>query len=447
MDSQLSRRRFLRLAAASALHAVLCQVCQSGCGAPAVDAGPRQWVETGHPVPELVSFDHTMRDYMQSRSIPGGALAVTRHSRLVFARGYTYSNDPEDLLVQPTSLFRIASLSKPFTACSTLKLSQDGQLPLSARLVDLLALDPPAGQTPDPRLSDVTVLNLLQHLGGWDAGATFDPMFRDLAISAALGVPLPISKANITTYMTEQPLQRDPGTLHAYSNYGYALLGEIIAAISGQSYAGYVGQSVFAPLGVTRPTLGRALPALRLPDEVKYHSQYSGVTVLDDSGVTVAAPYGAWNVENMDAHGGWLASAVDVARFVSTFDDPATSPVLGPVAVETMFGLPENIDPGSYTPGDWYYGCGWAVRDWGQGVRNTWHTGSLDGTYALVVRRFDGTNWCAPFNQRDDPSGLSYEVIDDLLHVAADSVTTWPDHDLFDEYLWQERIFMPLISG
>ena len=64
---------------------------------------------------------------------------------------------------------------------------------------------------------------------------------------------------------------------------------------------------------------------------------------------------------------------VDLVRFASTFDDPASSPVLDPASVSTMYSLPENIVPSTYMPGGWYYACGWAVRDWGNGIRNTWH--------------------------------------------------------------------------
>lgn len=308
-----------------------------------------------------------------------------------------------------------------------------------------MTLVPPAGQTPDPRLANITVRNLLQHLGGWDRSSTFDPMFRDAIISAALGESLPISQASILTYMTGQPMQHDPGTTYAYSNYGYCLLGRVVAAVTGKSYQEYIKQKVFTPLAVSRPILGRTLPAYRLSTEVKYHSQFSAPTVFSSSGANVPRPYGGWNLENMDSHGGWLASAIDLVRFASSFDDPATCPILNSASITTMFGLPENIPPGSYTPGDWYYSCGWAVRDWGGGNRNTWHDGSLDGTYTLLVRRgSDKTNWCVLFNQRDDASGLSYADIDDLLHNAANAVTIWPDHDLFPEYL-SKFVYLPQV--
>ena len=399
-------------------------------------SGAREWSATGAEWPALASFDTTMRSFMEARNIPGGALAVTRNGKLVLARGYTFSNDSEDRAVEPDSLFRIASVSKPITAVAVLRLVQDGNLDLSAKVKDLLDLAPASGRSPDPLLGSITVLHLLQHLGGWDKKRlNFLPQLHDLGIAEELGVSLPISKADIATFMTGKLLDHAPGATYAYSNYGYNLLGQVIEQVTGESYEAYVNRRVFQPLGVVRPALGRTRLEYRLMNEVRYHTRSRKQSVLEDCGPSVPACYGGWNIENMDSHGGWLASAVDLVRFASTFDDPASSPVLDPASVATMYGLPENIAPSAYTPGDHYYACGWSVRDYSNGIRNTWHSGFLHGTRTLLVRRRDGLNWCVLFNQSADASGLSYPAIDRQLHLAANAVTQWPDHDLFDDLL------------
>ncbi|MCH7920333.1 MAG: beta-lactamase family protein [Planctomycetes bacterium] len=389
---------------------------------------------TGPAVPALAEFDTAMCDFMQARSIPGGSLALTHKERLVLARGYGAGE--QDLTVKSTSLFRIASVSKPLTATAMLRLVQDEQTTLSTRVSDILEGQAPGPGTGDPYREEMTVQHLLQHLGGWDRGKTFDPMFRDFEIAKAQGVALPIQKQDIMDSMKGQPLQHRPGQTYAYSNYGYLLLGRMIEAITGRSYEDYVRATVLAPLGIVRPRLARTLPEHRYPNEVTYHSSNSGKTVFDASGRQVPAPYGAWNIENMDAHGGWLASAVDLVRFAASFDGLDASPVLSPAAIKKMFQLPGNRPADVYQRGDAYYGCGWSVRDWGNGRRNTWHGGSLPGAHTLLVRRWrDSLNWCVLFNQREDPSGLSYSDIDPLLHKAADSVKAWPTHDLFREFL------------
>jgi CubicO group peptidase (beta-lactamase class C family) len=315
---------------------------------------------------------------------------------------------------------------------AVLKLVQDGQLDLGARITDILTFDPPAGQHVDPRLNDVTVTHLLYHLGGWDTKELgYDPMFSDLRVSKALGVPLPVSQTNIITFMSGVPLNYEPGTTYAYSNYGYMLLGRIIEAVSRQPYEAYVKQNVLEPLGIAHMQLGRSLPEDRLPGEVTYHSDFTGPTVFDATRADVPRPDGGSNLENMDAHGGWVANVVDLARFAASFDQPGSSSVLTRDMIAQVFKAP----PG--TTEERYYGMGWQVLRFGFNQMNTWHTGSLDGTLTLMVRRSDGIDWIAFFNERDsknDPSGDSYWEIDDLLHVAADAVSSWPDHDLFGQF-------------
>ena len=66
--------------------------------------------------------------------------------------------------------------------------------------------------------------------------------------------------------------------------------------------------------------------------------------------------------------------------------------------------------------------------------RNTWHTGSLPGTFTIVVRTYNGMSWAALFNRRDDASGKSYGDIDAALWTAANGVKSWPTNDFFPTY-------------
>ncbi len=396
----------------------------------------RQWQVTGRDVSELSSFDNTMKTFMTSRNISGGALAVTYNSRLVLARGYTYTDDPQDITtVQPTSLFRIASISKPITAAAIMRLVQEGRLKLSDKLTSILTLKPPAGQTADSRLANITVLNLLQHLGGYDS-VKANLEGEDIQIAKSLNLSLPISKYDIMTYMTGQPLQNIPGTAYAYSNYGYLLLGRIIEKITGQSYEDYVRQQILLPLGISQMRIGRSFSEFRQYNEVIYHSDYTKISVFDNSSRIVPAQYGGRNLENGDSIGGWLASAIDLARFASMFDNSFANPVLNKNSVTTMFALPENMNPAQYKLGDWYYACGWNVRDYGNNYVNTWHAGGLEGTYALMVRFASGIiNYTVLFNH-DDLSGQSnYGDIDTMLKDAFNALSAWPQHDLFSEYM------------
>ena len=382
------------------------------------------------------AFDREVEAFMRVRKVPGGALAVVKNRRLVYARGYGWMDREKGISVRPDSLFRIASLSKPITAVAVLKLVEDGKLDLDARPFDLVKLAPlPSADTKrDPRLGQITVRQLLQHTAGWDRGRSFDPMFRSRQIAQAAAEPPPASPQAIIRYMLGRKLDFDPGTRYAYSNFGYCVLGRVIEEVSGQPYEKSVQEKVLAPIGIRRMRLGATMTSA--PEEVHYYTpgESKADSVFPDMPKKVPWPYGGFYLEAMDAHGGWIASVTDLARFAAALHDPEHSPLLKPASFRTMHAPPpppaSRKKDGSLEPA--YYGCGWSVRPVGkEGKASYWHTGSLPGTSALLVRRWDGLSWAVLFNQRSEDKKLPDSAIDPALHRAADAVTEWPDEDLF----------------
>ena len=382
------------------------------------------WTTTGTAVSALAGFDNQMKAFMQARGITAGQLAVTYKGRLVLARGYSTSTA---LTVNPTSLFRVASLTKSFTAAAIVKLVQDGKLSLSTPVGNILGITPPTGQTLDSRWSTITLWKLLQHLGGWDRDVSGDPLAKNAVISRTLGVPMELQHADVIKYMAGQKLDFNPGTKVAYSNFGYLLAGRVIEKVSGLSYASYVQQKLLTPLKIKRMALGYTIA--KHAGETSYESQYTAPTVLDMSGKIVAAPYGSFSMRLHDANGGWIASAPDLVRWAKMFDAPSS--VLNSTSLSRFWSKPST----GVNPDGWYYGLGWQVRPVTGGTgRNTWHTGSLPGTYSIVVRTYNGMSWAAVFNRRDDASGKSYGDIDAALWAAANGVKTWPTNDFFPTY-------------
>lgn len=415
---ELSRRNLGKLVVATGGAAALGTAVIRSADAAAT------WTATGTAVPALAGFDNQMKSFMQARGVTAGQLAVTYKGRLVLARGYSTEST---LAVQPTSLFRVASLTKSFTSAAILKLVQDGKLSLTTPVTSILTFTPPAGQTVDPRLKTVTIKRLLQHLGGWDRDVSGDPTAMSATISNALGVPMELHHADVIKFMAGRKLDYAPGTKAAYSNYGYLLAGRVIEKVSGLPYATYVQQKLLTPLKITRMAQGYSIA--KHAGEVPYSSQYTAKTVLDNSGTVVAAPYGSFSMRIHDANGGWIASAPDLVRWAKMFDAPST--VLNSTSLASVWAKPET----GVTDG-WYYGLGWQVRPTTQGGtgRNTWHTGSLPGTFTLMVRTYNGMSWAALFNRRDDASGKSYGDIDAAMWTAAQGVRTWPTNDLFPKY-------------
>ncbi|HEX2722882.1 MAG TPA: serine hydrolase domain-containing protein [Gemmatimonadaceae bacterium] len=235
---------------------------------------------SGVQVPGMESYEKIIPDLMRKYGIPGGAVAVVRDGKLIYARGFGYADVENKTPVQPDALFRIASVSKPITGVAIMKLVEEGRLKLDDRVAPLIAyLTPAPGATVDPRWQQITIRQLLNHTAGWDrdkAGG-FDPMFRPAIAAAAVNAPAPASAETIIRYMKGMPLDFNPGDKHVYSNFGYAILGRVIERVSGMPYEEYVRTRVLQPLGANRTRLGKTRMRDALADEVKYYFPGMGV--------------------------------------------------------------------------------------------------------------------------------------------------------------------------
>jgi N-acyl-D-amino-acid deacylase len=393
--------------------------------------------------PELTPFDDMMTSFLEKHSIPGAALAVSKDGKLVYAKGFGYADPDKKAPVRPRSLFRIASISKPFTAVAILQLVEQEKITLDDKVFDILNLEEriPEGAQLDPRWKDITIQQLLRHTGGWDRDKSFDPMFRQVDFARQFDAIPPASPEQIIRAMLGVPLDFDPGERYAYSNFGYCMLGRVIETITNQPYEQALRSSVLAPLGINGMKIGRTRLSDRARHEVRYVTPPRGRAKSifpEDFGQSVLSPYGAFSLETLDSHGGWIASAVDLVRFASALDADASPSILKQSTIETMFTRPEGLagnNPDG-TPKDSFYALGWMVRPTGEGRANTWHSGSLDGTSTILVRRHDGLAWAVLFNTRNTPTRVEPAgAIDPLVHQAADQVKDWPAIDLFPRLL------------
>ena len=394
---------------------------------------------TGTVIPGMVSYDQLASTLLTKYGIPGGALAVARNGKLVFARGYGYANKATGELVQPDSRFRIASLSKPITSAAILLLLQRGKLSLDQRVFDILSYEPLPGESVDPRLATITIRHLLEHSGGWNRDTTFDPMFLPVAIAAATGTPAPATTDSIIRFMMGKPLQFNPGSDYNYSNFGYALLGRVVETISGQPYAKFVREQVLAPSGAACMEIGHSLQAQSLPGEVKYYDFPAAPTApsIYGTGAKVSRPDGGFHLEAMDAHGGWVSSTVDYLRFVLSVDARNDRPdILAEETIKLMIARPAI--PHWKTSASWY-AKGWQVQPL-KGEATWWHTGGLAGTTTLVVRNDGGVAWAAFFNSQPSNVEAFVDELDSGMWNALGSVTSWPSYDQFQS-------FAPCASG
>jgi N-acyl-D-amino-acid deacylase len=401
----LSRRRFLGLSAAFAT-------------APSAWAQTAEVTATGERVPELAAFDELMDRFVREQGVPGAGLAIAHRGQLRYARGFGLADRDTGAPVRPTTRFRIASVSKPFTAVAILKLVEQRKLGIDDPVLPLLG-----HPAKDPRWARITVRHCLQHRGGWDRAIAGDPISQTGKIFQTTGIPPPHHPSLIVRYMLSQPLDFDPGARMAYSNLGYLVLGRVIAKIAGADYEDHVRTAVLKPLGLNSMKLGKATWANREPDEARYHTRDNrkGRSLYDPFGETVPAPYGTENFEGFEAHGGWIATATDLVRFADAFHDPARCPLMKPETIGLLQARPEGAagheEDGK--PKAAYYGCGWMVRPVKDGQANLWHGGLIAGSEALLVRRWDGWSWAVLFNTQGARDGRTLTGnIDSRLHQA-----------------------------
>ncbi len=337
--------------------------------------------------------------FRQQFAVPASSIAISRNGQFVYDQAVGMGDRQHLTQVQQSSLFRIASLTKPITSVTIFSLIEQGKLNLTDKVFGpsgILGIK--YGKPPyKPYITDITVDNLLTHTsGGWPNDNT-DPMMHNNGWDQT---------KLITETIANVPLTNPPGTHWAYSNFGYCILGRVIEQVTGQPYASYVQANILAPCGISTMQIAANKESQRAPNEVVYYGQYS-----ED-------PYKI-NITRMDSHGGWIASSTQLVQFLNhVAGAPGIPALLKPATIQTM-----TTPAPAYPPGPARYARGWMVRDNGAG--NWWHNGSLPGSTTIMVRTSTGMCWAALTNTRTQPSNEIDTAIDQMMWDMVRTVPAW----------------------
>jgi len=342
---------------------------------------------------------------------------VTSNTRLVFAKGYTWA-EPGYPVVLPTTVFRIASVSKTFAGVAAHQLIAAGKLQLTDTVQGILGLKTPTGTAPaDPGFAAITVEDLLLHRSRLDP----DLFTHDAATAAAFGVPLPVTEAQIASYKATETLLATPPE---YNNWGYELLGMVVAkAASAPSFFNRIKASILDPLQITRIRLASSLATTSYADEARYHRTaekllqlVTAPSVMTSDQPLVAEGYGNVHLENDAASGGLAAAAVDLARFIAAFSVNLGSPMLPRSAILTMLNLAANS--GLPRAGHGFD----SVQPLGSSFRCS-KGGSLSTSENGIEFDLDGVGIAIAYNGANDDvlAKTQWPVI-----RAAIAATTWP---------------------
>jgi D-alanyl-D-alanine carboxypeptidase len=349
-------------------------------------------------VTDIAVFDDAVKAFMSKHAVPGVSIAATHNERLVYVKAYGKQDLEAGTDTTSASLFRLASVSKPITSVAIMRLVEEGKLTLADKVFGAGALlGTQYGSQPYGKwITDITVSHLLHHVaGGWTNDFS-DPMFTNPAMTA---------DQLISWTLDNRPLVKQPGTAYAYSNFGYCILGRVIERLMATTYEQAVRILVLQPLGITDMAIGGNTLADRLPNEVKYYGDAFG------------SAYGM-NVHRMDAHGGWIANARDLAKLLVHADGFGNKPDILSASSIAAMTTPSSANKN--------YACGWAVNF----VNNWWHTGGLPGTATEVIRGSNGWNWVILVNTQKPTSSFLGDM-DAVLWKALSTLDDEPSYDLF----------------
>ena len=296
-------------------------------------------------------IDELFRDF-DKPDAPGASVMVIRNGKVLCAKAYGLANVEKATRNTARTNFRLASLTKQFSAMAIMIQADAGKLNLDDSITKFFPEFPEYGRA-------ITVRHLLNHTSG----------LVDYEDILPKGTTIPVLDINVLRLLQQQDhTYFSAGTKYRYSNSGYALLALIVEKTSGMTFAAFLKQKIFRPLGMTNSmayesgisqVANRAFGYAKSSDGWKLNDQSLTSSVLGDGGV--------------------YSSVEDLFKW-----DQA---LYGTKLVSRRM-LKAAFAPGKSTLHDngVQYGFGWFLSDY-RGLRNIWHYGSTAG-FATRISRF-----------------------------------------------------------
>ena len=279
----------------------------------ASSAPPAQFTDPNRVTKLSSSFgeiDRVFREYADREHIPGAVWGIVIDGRLAHVGVTGYRDVASKSPVDSGTVFRIASMTKSFTALSILRLRDEGKLslddPAEKWVPELAGLKYPT--TDSPRL---TIRHLMSHATGFPE----DNPWGDQQLA--------VTDEQMSKMMRDGiPFSNAPGVAYEYSNFGFAILGRIVTKASGMPYRQYITANILRPLGMTSTSLEpRSVPAARIAQGYRWEDEQWKLEPQ--------LPDGAFG-----SMGGMLTSTRDLGVWVGMFlgawpphDGPETGPV------------------------------------------------------------------------------------------------------------------------
>ena len=341
--------------------------------------------------PERFELDGAIIDFLISdydmEIGPGAALLITENGNIIYSKGYGLANLEESIPITSATNFRLASLTKQFTAMCIMILNSRGQLDYERTLTDIFPDFPEYG-------SNITIKHLLHHTSGLIDYFTLiaDTVSQQLKDQDVLNLMM----AQTTTHFP-------PGTEYRYSNSGYALLAMIVESVSGKGFADFLEEEIFFPLGMSN-SIAFEDGISTVENRAYGYSQIDSEFIRDDQSITSAVL----------GDGGIYSSLDDMFKW----DRILNTEELVPFAILNEAFVSGTLDNGSETG----YGFGWLLDSYLYRIRS-YHTGSTRGFRNVYMRFPDEKMSIVILTNRN--SGSPIEIANQIMEYIFTSNSTY----------------------
>jgi CubicO group peptidase (beta-lactamase class C family) len=298
---------------------------------------------------DALDLDDLFQDYSRPNA-PGAAIMIIKHGQVLAAKTYGFANIEEHIPVTTETNFRLASLTKQFTAMAIMILWERQKLSYEHHLTDFFHDFPAYGRA-------ITLRHLLNHTSGLLDYETLVPPKTTRQLSDADVLAL-LSKQSRTEF--------PPGTRYKYSNSGYALLSCIVEKLSGLSFAEFLQQNIFTPLQMTH-TVAHREGITTIPDRAFGYSSKNAAFPRTDQSLTSAVL----------GDGGIYSSLSDLYQWDRAV---GTHQLVSRETLSLAF-TPGALNNGQTIP----YGFGWELNTW-RGLKIHSHSGSTIGFRNFIAR-------------------------------------------------------------
>lgn len=279
-------------------------------------------------------------------------MLVAQDGQVLYKKGFGYADVAKKLPVTTATKFRIGSITKQFTAASILRLQEQGRINVTDKLSKFF---------PDfPRADEVTIHHLLTHTSGIHS-YTGKPDFVARVVK-------PITNDALVAYFKNDPYDFNPGDDYRYNNSAYLLLGIIVEKVSGKSYAAFLQETFFDPLGMKNT--GVHTSSAKLTNEARGYT----------TGNKGFEPALNWDMSWAGGAGALYSTVEDLYLWNEAVFQ---GKVLSPESMKAAF-TPVTLNNGQVPQGG-RYGYGWVLQPY-RGVEEIQHGGGLHGFVSALAR-------------------------------------------------------------